>query len=98
MKVSMDNLREQVGKVSDLLRETEELIGGVKCISCNRVFSTLEDIAFIKEYNICVMCDSIKHDADEDLYREVNGGGNPDETTEDKLRTDAYIEGGNLNE
>ena len=75
MKVSMDNLKDKVEEIHDLLKETEELIGGVKCISCNRVFSTIEDIKFVKEYGMCITCDSIKHDSDLDLYKEVNEDG-----------------------
>jgi len=75
MKVSMDNLKDKAKEIHDLLKETEELIGGVRCISCDRVFSSLEDIEFIKEYGMCIMCDSIKHDADLELYKEVNEDG-----------------------
>lgn len=93
MKVSMDNLRNRVREIDDLLKETEELIGGAKCISCNRVFSTLEDIKFIKEYGMCIMCDSIRQDANRDMYEEIHNDFGC-ETSEDKLRTDAYIERG----
>ena len=63
-----------------------------KCSVCGRVVSD-EDREFTQEYGHCLMCDSEMWDLDRQRYIEMNGGGNPDETSEDKLRTDAYLEG-----
>ena len=73
MKVTMDNLRDKMKEIRDILDQTEVLMKGDRlCPTCNREILESDNIAFVKEYGHCIMCDSVQFDVDRELYDEVN--------------------------
>lgn len=72
-KPTIQSLRSIVDEIRKLLNETDVLLkGDSRCLVCNKVMVEPDDVAFVIEYGICVSCDTHKHDAEKELYEEVN--------------------------